>query len=385
MDKIKVVQINQSFEVGGIETMIAQLCSYVNFQCFDVIVCSLSTDMEMAKNLPPEVKVVTMGYKTQQLRGISLLFKSISLLLKLGKWLRSEQPHVVHIHAFFSMYLLIALAVHFYSKETKVVKTIHTSGLFYTSRKYVDRFRLWVEQKATVLNTTYVVGICEQVYQIALCNFSRTAVGVRMIYNGVDLSLFSQNHNDILRRNLLDNKKLLVVYVARMVDGKNHFLLLDIWNRLKMQKVNTAKLVLVGDGDYIEKVRMMIKEKNLSNEVLCLGRSSKVARILSVCDFAVFPSDYEGFSLSLMEKMASYLPIVTSELPSFKEIITSGKEGYIVPLSNLNDWEEKIKLLINDEKLRKQLGVAARKRSLDFSIKNMVSEYEKLYWYACKH
>lgn len=380
-----MVQINQSFEVGGVETMMAQLCSYIDFQRFDVIACSLSTDMEMANNLPPEVKVVTMGYKTRQLRGISLFFKGISLLLKLGKWLRCEQPHVVHVHAYFSMYLLIALAVHFYSKQTKVVKTIHTSGLFYTSRRYVDRFRLWVEQKATALNTTYVVGISEQVYQIALCHFSRTAVGVRMIYNGVDLSLFSQNHNDNLRRKLLDNKKLLVVYVARMVDGKNHFLLLDIWNRLKVQKVNTAKLVLVGDGDNIEKVKAMIKEKNLSNEVLCLGRSSEVAHILSVCDFALFPSDYEGFSLSLIEKMASYLPVLASELPSFKEVITSSKEGYIVPLSDLKDWEEKIKLLINDEKLRKQLGLAARKRSLDFSVESMVGEYEKLYRYACKH
>lgn len=385
MKKIKVIQINPSLDMGGIETMMVQLCNHLDKKQFEVVLCSLSTHIVKAKELYPDVKVVSMGYKARCLRGFYLMIFAPLVLCKLGKWLKSEQPDIVHIHAYFSMYMLIALAVKLYFKQAKIVKTLHTSAMFYSSDRLIDHFRLWVEQRATALNNTYVVGICKQVEEIANLHFSGVAQGLRMIYNGVDLSNFTHLLVDKKRNQLIGNKRVLVAYVARFVDGKNHRFLLDVWSELKKKGVDSARLLLVGDGDYLESTQREIERLNLEKEVICLGRSNEVSRLLSVCDFAVFPSDYEGFSIAMIEKMASSLPVVASDIPSFREIITQEIDGIIVPLSDRQGWKEAVEKLINDSDLRCKMGSAALNRSRDFSIELMTSEYENLYRYACSH
>lgn len=383
--KTKVVQINPSLNMGGIETMIVQLCNQLDKNRYEVTFCSLTTDMVKVKELSSHVQAVSMGYKPHHLRGAYLVVFAPLFVWKLGKWLKKEQPDIIHIHAYFSMYLLIALAAKFYCNRAKIVKTLHTSGMFYSSNKLIDRFRLWVEQCATTFNATYVVGICRQVKEIANLYFSNVAKEVRLIYNGIDLSKFTHRMNDDKKKNLLGDKQVLVVYLARLVEGKNHHSLLNIWNDLKREGIDSARLLFIGDGEYWEDIQNEIKNLNLEEEVVCLGRSDEVPALLSICDFAVFPSDYEGFSLAMIEKMASSLPVIASDIPSFQEIITQYVDGIIVPLSDKNGWKNAVNRLINDADLRCEMGKAALSRSKDFSVELMAKEYEKLYDYAVLH
>ena len=136
---------------------------------------------------------------------------------------------------------------------------------------------------------------------------------------------------------------------------------------------------MVGDGELKNNIIEKIKESSLENEILCLGNCDNISEILSVCDFAVFPSAYEGFSLSMLEKMASSLPVICSDIPAFREIIKHGENGYLMQLFDFEAWTDKIKMLVENDILRFKLGEGARKRSKDFTDKIMTKKYEDLY------
>ena len=379
MRKISIVEINPSLNMGGIESMIVQLCNHLDNKNYTVSFLSLSNDMAKASELNDYIRRDSLGYNPSKLTGRHLILNFIPAIRRLGRWLRKNNPDIVHIHAYFSMYLLIAIAIKLYLPSSKVVKTVHTSGLFYSSSKLIDHFRLWVEKRATALNNTYIVGISEQVYKQVVKCFSKTSKGIFKIYNGINPSDYYHSPNDKLRDELLYDKKILVGYVARIVKGKNHLFLLDLWKEMKDEGLTNAALMFIGDGELTERIKNDIKRMHLQNDVILIGRSSDVPKLLSICDIAVFPSDYEGFSIAMLEKMASNLPIVASDIAPFKEIIDSDKNGFTIPLADKNKWKGILKKLLQNKKLREDIGKAARLRSQDFSIQIMIENYQNLY------
>lgn len=378
MKKIKVLHINPTLDVGGMETMIVQLCNHIDKNRFIIKFCSLTNNMPKAKEFDNTVNSMSLGYNLN-LRGLNLILNFWGAIHKLGKLLRKEQPDVIHIHGLFTIYLLVAIAVRLYCPATRVVKTIHTSGLFYTSDRFIDQFRLWIEKIATRINRTVIVGISEQVIAIAQEKFSGAAKTITKIYNGIDLSLYGREPNILLREKLRENKNILVAYVARIVDGKNHDFLIDIWYELKKKGDNRLRLIFIGDGENLEKIRKKIDELNLKQEIICLGQCSNVSELLACADFAVFPSDYEGFSIAMIEKLASSLPVIASDIPPFREIITSGKNGIILSLDDKEGWIKAIEMLSENNSFRNSMSIAAKERSKEFSVELMAKEYEFIY------
>ena len=379
MTKIKVLQINESLVVGGMESMIVQLCNHLNTNKFDVKFYSLSDNVPKVKEFKDSVTSVSLGFKQKSLRGANLIFNFFKVIRKLSKMFKVEKPDIVHIHGLFSIYLIVAIAVRISCPNAKVVKTIHTSGLFYSSTRLIDRFRLRIEKIATSLNNTTVVGISDQVTDIAKKKFGNNATSIVKIYNGVDISAFEGEPNKLIRSRLLGDKEFLVAYVARVVNGKNHEFLIDIWNELKKRGVTSSRLIFIGAGDNLEYIKHKISSLHLDDDIICLGQCSNVPDILKVCDFAVFPSDYEGFSLAMIEKMAAGLPVIASDIPSFREIIISGKNGIILSLHDKEKWIYTINILSEDSKLRVFLSDSASERSKDFSVELMTKGYETLY------
>lgn len=378
MAKTKVIHVNPTLEVGGMETMIVQLCNHLNKKRFIVQFCSLCDNMPKAKEFDNSVVAISLGFKSN-LRGHNLILNFGRCIRRLGKYLKKERPDIVHVHGLFTIYLLVAIAVKLYFPQARVVKTIHTSGLFYSSHKFIDRFRLYVEKIATQINKTDVVGISEQVTKIAKREFGGVAVSITKIYNGVNVALFEGMPDVNLKKNLGGNKYILVAYVARIVNGKNHDFLVEIWHELKKRGVDFIRLIFIGDGENTTHIEQKISGHKLEQEIICLGQCSNVPELLKCCDFAIFPSDYEGFSLALIEKMAAGLPVIASDISPFKEVITTGKNGLIKSITEKEGWLEAIETLSMNDSLRKTLGNAAKERSKDFSIELMTEGYENLY------
>lgn len=98
-------------------------------------------------------------------------------------------------------------------------------------------------------------------------------------------------------------------------------------------------------------------------------------------DILVMPTVREGLSLSVLEAMASGLPVVASNCSSLPEQIDDGKGGFLCPVGDAEAFAERINILADSAKLRREMGDYNRaKVEQKFSLEQMVNEYRKLFW-----
>lgn len=151
---------------------------------------------------------------------------------------------------------------------------------------------------------------------------------------------FDGSQRKIMRMQLgVEDDTLLVGNVGRFNYQKNHTFLVDIFKNIcEKQK---AKLLLVGDGTLRSEIEQKVKDANLEEQVIFTGVRSDVSELLQAMDVFVFPSNYEGLPVTMIEAQAAGLPCVISD----KVSIECKKTDLVqqIPLSaGANAWAETI-------------------------------------------
>ncbi len=106
----------------------------------------------------------------------------------------------------------------------------------------------------------------------------------------------------------------------------------------------------------------MVTELQLDSKVIFTGFSKDIPRMMSAIDILTFPSHKESFGNILLEAMAMRLPVVASNSGAVPEIVIEGETGFLVPPKDANPLSEKIMILLQDQSLRENFGLAGRKR-----------------------
>ncbi|RLG99177.1 glycosyltransferase, partial [Candidatus Bathyarchaeota archaeon] len=118
----------------------------------------------------------------------------------------------------------------------------------------------------------------------------------------------------------------------------------------------------------------------LKEKVTFVNFKEDVYKILKLFDVFVLSSVTEGISLTLLEAMASGLPVVVTNVGGNPEVVVDGETGFLVPPKNPEKMAEAIITLLKNKELAKKMGVAGRKRVEEkFSLERMVREYEEIY------
>jgi glycosyltransferase involved in cell wall biosynthesis len=92
------------------------------------------------------------------------------------------------------------------------------------------------------------------------------------------------------------------------------------------------------------------------------------------------PSLEEGFPIAALDAMAAGLPIVATSVGGVPELIQDGRTGWLVPPRDVESLASKLRLLLNDQKLRLSMGAAGFDRVRDrFSNEQMVASFAQLY------
>ena len=376
MKKIKVLHINESLCIGGRENMILEFCNHLNYNKFDVSLLTLDKDLTLKDKLNNHISLLNLNYKRNDLKALNLFFKHITFIRQIGNILKKGKYDIIHLHSYASIHFFISIAIFLYAKNVPVVKTIHTSGLHYASNSLSNKFRRLLEIVATKMCKTHLIAISQTVYTKAILYFNKYAQSINLIYNGKDLNPFKKDCPNILKK---EESDIIGIYSARIVNGKNHMFLINIWKVLKERGKNNIKLYLAGDGDNLTFLKKYINKEGLSDSIICLGYCNNVPEILLQSDFAVFPSEYEGFSIALIEKLAAGLPVICSKIPPFEEVINNNHNGFIIDIKNKKAWIDCIEKISMNKKLRERIGFNAKLKSEDFSIEKMINKYEILY------
>lgn len=134
------------------------------------------------------------------------------------------------------------------------------------------------------------------------------------IFNAVDMERFSYSKEirDEVRSELKLEGKFVIGHVGNYVYQKNHYFLLDVFERVK-RDCPEAVLLLIGTGTRFEKVRDLVREKGLEDSVQMLGYRKDADRLFQAMDFFVLPSNFEGLPTVGVEAQSAGLPCLMSD------------------------------------------------------------------------
>lgn len=180
-------------------------------------------------------------------------------------------------------------------------------------------------------------------------------------------------------------RKLKIVNVGR-IDGnvKRQLNLIKAFNKIYKDFPSDWCIEIIGgtktesQKDYKKKIIEYIKEHNLEGRVNLLGEIKNVSEKLQEADIFAFPSAFEGMPLALTEAMAAGLPAIGyKSCPSVNELIVDGVNGFLCE-DGIDDFSEKLKILMQDAELRKKMGQNARESMKQFAPEKIWDEWEDL-------
>ncbi len=205
-----------------------------------------------------------------------------------------------------------------------------------------------------------------------------------VIYNGINLADYGQQHpKEKLKKELgIDQDNILIGTASQLIPSKGHGILVEAAAQV-IEIVPEAKFLIVGNGNeiYRQELLNLSKELGIENNVVFAGFREDIPPLINLMDIVVLPSTHpEGLSRLLLEAMASSKPMIASAVGGNLESVEDGTTGLIVNPGDVDSLSRAILKLVQDEKLRNQMGAAGRRRSEKlFNIDQNVARIERVY------
>ena len=354
---MKIMQVIPYFCFGGAETMCENLCYAQKNLGHQVVVVSLYNEQTpIAQRM--EAAGIRILYLDKKL-GLD-----VSMVPKLLHFMKQEMPDVVHTHLDVIKYAVAAARL----AGIKVcVHTVHSVA----HKEAEGRLQKWINGFYYRLGWSVPAALSPEV-QGTICDFYGLARDqVPVIYNGIDITRCSPKASYEL------SEPANLLHIGRFDVPKNHVGLLEAFSRILKHRPD-CRLHLVGDGDLRPEIEALAEKLQIADRIVFHGMQSNVHPYLEQADIFLLPSSYEGMPMTIIEAMATALPIVATEVGGIPDMVSDGKSALLVPCEPEAVANACLKLL-NDPSLREQLGKAAREDSSRFAADHMAQCYCDLY------
>jgi glycosyltransferase involved in cell wall biosynthesis len=183
---------------------------------------------------------------------------------------------------------------------------------------------------------------------------------VKIVYNGVDIESYHSSGKI--------TKNPTIICLARMKKYKRIDILLDSIPKV-LKKIPDLKVILVGDGDDLPRLKEIVRKKKVEKTVKFTSfvPSAKKIEMLSSSWIAVNTSPKEGWGLTSIEAQACGTPSIVPDSPGLIETVKDGVSGYIYPFGNIEKLSEILIKVLKDKKSVEKMGEQARKWAKKFS------------------
>lgn len=262
-------------------------------------------------------------------------------------------------------------------RAKKIVSSVHDFS-FILYKEYHPKERIEYFEKYFFKNIEKADEI------ITGSNFSKQEIkerlnfpekNIHVIYHGINHNLFKIYDNLEINQTLPEN---FIFSVGSIEPRKNLLGLLKAYNNLDDTFKDKYKLVLAGFKGWENNQIMELINKDKEN-IHYLGYISDIelAKVYNKASLFLFPSFYEGFGLPVLESMACGTPVICSNSSSLPEV-GSDAVVYCNP-DDINDINEKLKFVLNDESLQKQMIEKGLKRAKQFSWEKSAKEHIEIF------
>lgn len=368
-----VVHIIYALSTGGLENGLVNIINRMPSNRYrHTIVCLTSADDFSQRITAADVQVIALHKQP----GHDLRF-----YLRLRKLLRELRPDIVHSRN------LAALEAQLCTVAMRGVRRVHgehgreVGDLDGLNRKYLMLRRL---MKFII---HHYIAVSQDLQRWLIDTVHVAPQTVTQIYNGVDLYRFRQRNVKPLallpQRWQQRDDMLILGTVGRLTPVKDQQLLLHAMARIRPTAPDIFSrlyLVMVGDGPLRSNLVDLAQELELAERVWFAGDRTDVPELLGMMDVFVLPSLGEGVSNTVLEAMATGLPIVATAVGGNLELVQQPANGALVPAGDDRALADAIVELMRDNQRRKTAGSNARQYvSANFDWDKTVTQYMRVY------
>lgn len=212
---------------------------------------------------------------------------------------------------------------------------------------------------------------------------------ISQIYNGVDTKRFFPpvNRLSLPIDDFVPQDGVVIGTIGRMQPEKNQLTLVCAFISL-LDTVERGRerlrLVLIGDGPLREQAQALLLDANAAELAWIPGTREDAPKMMQTFDIFVLPSLIEGVSNTILEAMATGLPVVATEVGGNAELVNNDETGLTVPANDVVAMSQATQRYIENPVLRQHHGAAGRMRvEKMFSMESMVSGYLTVYDQVC--
>lgn len=358
---MKIAFVISTLDFGGAQTMLLRLLKNLSQEKHQIKVFV----RESRKNNYIESEIEKAGVPIEFLQiGESritrktFLYHKIKSYFVFAKELRKFNPEIIHTHLELFYSLCYALL-----HKTRIVITIHSQPYRIVTKQLKVLLLLLAKRKIlkVVGCAQCITHECEQTFWIKK-DFYKT------IYNPIELSLYYTSPKM--------SNDFYYVHVGRLEKIKNQTLLITAFSKVLTVCPN-SKLLLVGDGPLYGQLNELCETLKIKESVVFLGNRKDVPEILSKADVFVMSSDSEACPMSILEAMASSLPIISTDVGGVKEL--SADCGIFTPKGEELDLSNAMIEMQKNNELRRRMKMSSYDRSRSFDSCMIATEYNDVY------
>ncbi len=277
---------------------------------------------------------------------------------------------IVHIHLASNMSFYRKLIIFIIAKLCNIKTVVHLHGSEFKDF-YNNSWSIQKELISYMYNKASAIIVLSESWRSFVSSISSNE-NIHIIYNGASIKKFQPKEKN--------NTSITILFMGRLGNRKGVYELLQSFKKLFV-KVPQTLLLLGGDGE-IEKVQHLVKKMELSEHIKVLGWVSGKQKIdlYGIADIFVLPSYNEGLPVSILEAMASGLPIVSTPVGGIAEAVINEKNGYLVQPGDVEALYKRLLDLCMNSELRETMGKESRCLvSSKFNLEDIVIQVTNVY------
>jgi L-malate glycosyltransferase len=356
----RVMQVTWGLVAGGAEMYAFTVAANLDAQKYTAMLCAI----DKGGALEPEIERLGIPcFVMNRRQGIDW-----KLMWRLYRLFKENRIEVIHTHHFNQLFYSVLGA------KLTGARIVHMEH----SVEFLKRPKLAKALK-------FLSHFCDKVIAIGSdgAKALKELAGIpesklEIIRAGVDPVHYAESKSEARQILGLHQQEKIAVIVARLFPEKNHRLLLEAFAEV-VQRVEKARLLIVGDGVEEAAIENEITRLNLQAQVTMMGVRRDVARILAASDVFVLSSDREGLPIAVLEAMAAAKPVVATAVGDLPMVVKDGKTGRIVPAKNPQAMAEALTEILSDEEKALNMGANALQAVNEYSLQTMIAKFESLY------
>lgn len=366
---IRIMHVVDSLGRGGMENGLLNIIERLNRGRFEHVIYSIrDLDPNAARFEMDHVRIASPGKP-----GTGRRFQMPDLTQAIRRW----NPDVVHSRNWGAIEAVVA------GRWAGSCAVVHSEHGLDRAGAVREPWRRRCFRRMAFGLAHRVISVSNQLRDLHAARTGFAAQKISVIRNGVDCQRFSPNAE--VRRRVraefgLSECDFCIGAVGNLTPVKDYSTLLGAME-LVARSCTNWRLLIVGEGPERPQMEAFIaSHPDWRNRVSLVGLSSRVPDLLNAVDLYVLSSVTEGMSNSVLEAMATALPVVVTATGGNPETVVDGQSGLLFPVGAIERLAGHVLMLERHKALRAQLGREALRRVREeFSINTMIDKYDELY------